>query len=262
MRSTGQIRWGVALTAIAVSSLHAASLFTLDVSGNFLNDGPISCSQTSSSYASCDISIGYPPFNISDPWALGSYAASNPSVLGEPPGIAGVFASSASSVSRGNLQGDVSASFSDTLLFTGGSGAGMAGFNLEYSLNVFGGACAVDCIGNAKVTFNDFSMVYPFGPGQATLFYPFTYGTPFPINMTAVAHTSALFFETGPHAFASITLDSVVVIPEPAALGLFPGLSLALWIALRTSARSRRSVVGNPALGPPVGEHQSQPQVV
>ena len=118
-------------------------------------------------------------------------------------------------VNQGALSGTATASFSDMLLFTGGSGPGVVRFTVEYSLRVASESCD-QCIGNAKVTFNDLSRDFPCVVGQMTdLYYSFTYCRPLPISMSAFAFSSAEFHENDAQSLATLSLDSVVIIPEP-----------------------------------------------
>jgi hypothetical protein len=73
---------------------------------------------------------------------------------------------------------------------------------------------------------------------MTNLYYSFTYGTPLPIGMSTFAFSSAGFHDNGAQSLATISLDSIVIILEPATFGLFALSSLALWVASKTSPQS------------------------
>ena len=230
----------VALTAIS----HASLLSSVNASGSLNNGTPLECGNTGTSTASCTVSVST---GFTDPAASGSYQSD--SMYGS------VVVTSDSSVYQGSLIGHANASFSDSLLFTGGSGSGTLVFLVHY----FGNArsdVSDFLAGNVSFSFNDNNFSYTTNVVNSTYEsdLAFTFGTPFAISASVSARSSALGHE---HAVtdASVSIVSIavldasgnpvtdfqfssgsgpaypVVTPEPATFGLFASILLVLCVA-------------------------------
>jgi hypothetical protein len=203
----------VLLLAVCAAGSLKAGVVSSSVSGSvgFFN-GPDLGKKYCSDINSCSISFATTMYNNSD----GLYYTTAPS-----PQMFGVEAYSRSSVYNGEIAGNAAITYTDTLVFTGGSGSGNLLFTIEYSGREISDSRGCCSFGNAKVAFNNLQFNIDNRQGTTTFEYPFTFGMPFAITMSASAYSSGFgheFAETD----ARIRVDSITVLtPEPTSLTLF-----------------------------------------
>jgi hypothetical protein len=242
----------VSIAAALASSLQAGLVSTVSASGQYFGSlQSLDCSGTNTDLvtaaAACSIDASLDVFHS----ASGLYQANSE--------YGSLDAQSSSSSYGGRLSGTATASFSDTLLATGGSGSGTLVFTVTYW--GYGSSDAGDAGNymNSHVTFNDFSA-YPTHALDASyttqLEYGFTFGTPFAFTAYASAYSSALGNEMASQN-AHLRIDSIGVLdssgsaisdnqiqfgseqaylstaPEPRTCGLFVVSALAFLINRR-----------------------------
>ena len=213
----------VLLAASGVGSLRAG-VVTSSVSGTatFFPGGPdpVSCS----GITSCSFAAGSGTFPFDSADGLYSTVAPSPQTLR-------VEALSRSDAYNADVVGNSMIIYSDTLMFTGGTGSGTLLFSIEYLLTAVSEVC-VNC-GGVSAAFNDYHANAHGLLTTTTLEYPFTFGTPFDITMSASARAFASFHELA-SSDARIQVDSITIVtPEPTTVAL-AALSMSLiWGPLR-----------------------------
>jgi hypothetical protein len=197
----------VSIAASMAIPLQAGLVSTVSASGQYFGSlQTLGCSGTNTDLvtatATCSIDASLDVFHS----ASGLYQASSQ--------YGSLDAQSSSGSYGGMLSGTATASLSDTLLVTGGSGPGTLVFTVTYW--GYGSSDAGDGSNyrNSHVTFNDFSA-YPnhaLGAGYTTqLEYGFTFGTPFAFTASASAYSSALGNETASQN-AHLRIDSIEIL--------------------------------------------------
>jgi hypothetical protein len=238
-------------------TLQAGLVSTVNAGGQFIDLAQgFGCSNAGTATASCDVSAGVDPFHN----ASGSYHAN-----AQYGSLDVTSRSSVYDLNSGFLVGTSTASFSDTLLLTGGIGSGTLVFVAEYRGHTQSESCDIgDCL-NATITLNTFTVQPPTGdPTITNLSFGFTFGTLFNLNASAFAYSSALgdeLSQTNAHlridAIEVLNFDGALitdygvtsgsgaaypfVLPEPGTFALVIAALIALPIIRRKSITSCRT---------------------
>lgn len=189
-------------------TLQAGLVSTVNAGGQFTYPfQSFGCSDAGTGTASCSVpSLVYPHEEAS-----GSYQANAR--------YGSLDVTSMSAVYGGFLHGTSTASFSETLLLTGGIGSGTLMFVAEYWGFGKGESCdRGSCRDNSAVSLNAFtahpnSMV----PVITNVSFSFFFGTPFNLSASASASSSALGSETATQT-AHLQIDAIKVLDSNGAL--------------------------------------------
>ena len=195
-------------------TLQAGLVSTVNSSGQFIDlNQSFGCSNAGTATASCSAGAFVDAYHN----ASGSYQANAQ--------YGSLDVTSRSSVydltigGPGYLAGSSSASFSDTFLLTGGIGSGTLVFVTEYGGYGQGESCDTGaCQFNSTVALNTFSF-HPNGNFYLpiNLSFSFSFGTPFNLNGSVSAHSSAEGDETATQT-AHLKIDAIEVLDSNGAL--------------------------------------------
>ena len=191
-------------------TLQAGLVSAVNSSGQFIDlNQSFGCSNAGTTTAWCSVSAGVDAYHD----ASGSYQANAQYGSLDTTSVSSVY-----DLNVGYLVGTSTASFSDTLLLTGGTGSGTLVFVTEYGGYIESESCAYpdSCRGNAQVTLNTFTFYPP--PGDVVnLPFSFSFGTPFNLSGSVFAYASAEGHElaqTGAH----LKIDAIEVFDSNGAL--------------------------------------------
>ena len=219
MRSTitrHALLYSAAGALFLAGTLQAGLVSTVNASGAFLDlNQSFGCSNAGTTTASCD--AGALVFPAAFHNAYGSYSASAQYGSLDVTSRSQVYDLNQGGL--GYLSGTSTASFSDTLLLTGGIGSGTLVFVTEYWGVFQGDSCGLPCAENSTVTLNSFSVHPIFGntPIITNLSFSFSFGTLFNLNASAFAYSSALGDESGTQT-AHLRIDAIKVLDSDGAL--------------------------------------------
>jgi hypothetical protein len=196
-------------------TLQAGLVSAVNSSGQFVDlNQDFGCSNAGTTTASCDVSaFGVGTFDD----ASGSYQANAQYGSLDTTSMSHVY--DTTNGGPGILAGTSSASFSDTFLLTGGIGSGTLVFVTEYGGYGQGESCDTGaCLLNSTVALNTFSF-HPNGNFYLpiNLSFSFSFGTPFNLNGSVSAHSSAEGDETATQT-AHLKIDAIEVLDSNGAL--------------------------------------------
>ena len=195
-------------------TLHAGLVSTVNSSGQFIDlNQSFGCSNAGTTTASCSVTAGGVPLHD----ASGSYQAN--AQYGSLDTTSMSYVYDTTNGGPGILEGTSSASFSDTFLLTGGIGSGTLVFVTEYGGYGRGESCDTGaCQFNSTVALNTFSF-HPNGNFYLpiNLSFSFSFGTPFNLNGSVSAYSSAEGYELATQT-AHLKIDAVEVLNSDGAL--------------------------------------------
>ena len=195
-------------------TLQAGLVSTVNSSGQFVDlSQSFGCSNAGATTASCGVSAGVDAYHD----ASGSYQAN--AQYGSLDTTSMSYVYDTTNGGPGILEGTSSASFSDTFLLTGGIGSGTLVFVTEYGGYGRGESCDTGaCQFNSTVALNTFSF-HPNGNFYLpiNLSFSFSFGTPFNLNGSVSAYSSAEGYELATQT-AHLKIDAVEVLNSDGAL--------------------------------------------